>query len=482
MNGFGRIAAALALLVGSLSAFAQEPTPVPEPDATAQQIELLKQQVEALAAQVKALEQQQAAAAAEQTAVKEAQAKKAPAAIVTAGQDGFTIASPDKAFTMKVSGRIQFDTSWFSEDNDLKYSVGDQQDAFGFNSARLRLNGKLFDNIEYMMEYEFATQNGADNAEFKDVYLQLNDIPYGRDLAGNVTVGHFREPFSFEQLTSARYIMFVQRSLMDSLVPSRNPGIQWSDAILGEEKKERMTYALGVFKEADNWPSSNDADEDQGYSFTGRVTGLPYYANEGRQLLHLGFGYSHRNPDGAVVAYSARPENKLSQFRYVNVDATPLYRLRDARADDIDLYNLELASVLGPFSLQSEYTLSEVDTTFDNTRQFSGYYAQMGYFLTGEHRPYKNSAGVFDKVKPANNFGWGAEDGWGAWEVAARYSSLDFSDGGVRGGEQEDVTLGLSWYLNANTRVMWNYIHGEVDQDLYSGDFDAFDMRFQLEF
>jgi phosphate-selective porin OprO/OprP len=474
MRRLARVAATVLLLGGPL-AFAQEAA-APTPDTTLQQIQELKKQVEALSQQVKVLERQQELAKEEQAA----KAKTTP--VVTAGKDGVSIGTPDKAFTMKIGGFLGYDWSWFGQDDDLKYSVGDEQDGTGFNFARIRLSGTVYDNIEYVMEYDFATQNGADGPEFKDVYLQLNDIPYGGDLKGSLRAGHFREPMSFEELMSVRYRMFMERSIMNAFIPSRNPGIQWSDALFGEEKQERMTYALGVFKDADNWPSSNDSDEDQGYTITGRVTGLPYYAYGGRQLVHLGAAYSHRNPDGATLGWAARPENKLSLFRYATTEGQPLYRLSNARADDVNLYNFELASVMGPFTFQGEYTLADVDTTFDNNRQFSGYYASLGYFLTGEYRPYRNNTGVFDKVKPLKNFGWKAEDGWGAWEVAARYSSVDLDDGGVRGGQQDDITVGLNWYLNPNTRIIWNYIHGDVDHDLYDGDFDALEMRFQVEF
>src|SRR5690606_16204002 len=111
---------------------------------------------------------------------------------------------------------------------------------------------------------------------------------------------------------------------------------------------------------------------------------------------------------------------------------------------------------------------------------FDGYYAQLGYFLTGETRPYRNASGIFDRVKPRRNFGWKEDSGWGAWEVTARYSEIDLNDGGIRGGEQADFTLGLNWYLNPNTRIVWNYIHGDVDHDLYDGSFDSFLMRFQV--
>jgi len=59
-----------------------------------------------------------------------------------------------------------------------------------------------------------------------------------------------------------------------------------------------------------------------------------------------------------------------------------------------------------------------------------------------------------------------------------------WNDGAVTGGELEDFTLGLNWYLNPNTRMMFNYVRANVDrQDLQLDDTaDIFEVRFQLAF
>lgn len=451
--------------------------PAVAPGAAPSELEALRDQVYELNKRLRQIEVQ----AETDKAATDAAAKKAP--VISAGADGFSITSPDKAFQLKIGGRIAYDVAFFKQDEELERAVGDEQDGTGFRYARLRLSGRLWDNVSHNFEIDFAGESGQDTPIFRDVYVQLEKIPYfaGKDFT--FRVGHYREPFSLEELTPVVYRTFNERSLANVFVPSRNAGIQISDALLGEPKQERLTWAIGAFKETDNWPSSNDSDEDQGYQITARVTGLPWYADEGRKLLHLGLAYSHRNPDGARLAYGARPESRLALFRYADPDNLPVgFRLRDARADDVDLLGLEAASVYGPFSLQGEYIRSDVDTTFGGDVVFDGYYAQATYFLTGESRPYRNDRGLFDRVVPKRSFGWKSASGWGAWEVAARYSSVDLNDGPVRGGQHDAITLGLNWYLNPNARVTWNYTHNEVEHDLYDGSFDVLQTRFQLEF
>jgi phosphate-selective porin OprO/OprP len=144
----------------------------------------------------------------------------------------------------------------------------------------------------------------------------------------------------------------------------------------------------------------------------------------------------------------------------------------------LHMIGTELALVNGPVSLQSEYVRAFVTRPNANRVDFSSLYVLGSYFLTGEHRTYENATGVFGRVSPKHNFE-GLGQGWGAWEIAARYSRLNLDDQPIFGGKLQDVTLGLNWYLNPNTRVMWNYVHADrID----TGSANIFQTRFQVDF
>ena len=50
---------------------------------------------------------------------------------------------------------------------------------------------------------------------------------------------------------------------------------------------------------------------------------------------------------------------------------------------------------------------------------------------------------------------------------SSRGSYGDLSDDDVQGGVGESVTLGLNWYWNANARMQFNYIYGNIyDNDI----------------
>ena len=76
-----------------------------------------------------------------------------------------------------------------------------------------------------------------------------------------------------------------------------------------------------------------------------------------------------------------------------------------------------------------------------------------------------------------------------AWEVAVRYDTLDLTDGTLRGGEMTNMAVGLNWYLNANTRLMFDYIMSNTENRngpsgviIGDADVNSFLMRWDVHF
>ncbi len=391
--------------------------------------------------------------------------------------NGLRINSEDGNFKFKFGGRIMNDWGWFNEDSKTSKVIGDQVDGTEFRRARLYVSGDIYKNISFKSDYGFAS---GGRPSFKDMYIKLKKIPY----LGNFTVGHFKEPFSLEYMTSSKYIKFMERGLNNVFAPERNTGFMLNNHFLDK----RMTYAVGMFRNADEWgDSEGDSTTEGGYSFTGRITGTPYYKDNGRKLIHTGFSFSHQNAFEDGVRFRQRPEMHMAD-RFVDTGRFA--------ADHFNIFNPEVAVVYGPFTFQSEYTFanigaddfSETDdlgvVTFNDVGdnpEFSSWYVSGSYFITGENRPYKSKSGAFGRVKPFQNFDWNG--GWGAIELTARYSELDLNDEDVNGGRLADTTLGVNWYLNPNTRIMANYVHADSDlQEADNLNADLFAMRFQVDF
>jgi phosphate-selective porin OprO/OprP len=247
-----------------------------------------------------------------------------------------------------------------------------------------------------------------------------------------------------------------------------------------------MTWAVGAFLNTGSFSrvgdSKNQLSVAHGWDFTARVTGLPYYEDQGRGLLHLGLSYTHQVRGDAIsdsqVQFRARPESRLTHDRLVD---TGLFSTNWQ-----GMINPELAIVSGPFSLQGETYLTYVDTDTEGDPWFWGFYVFGSYFLTGESRHYTTSEGVFSQVTPNRNFHF-TEEGWGAWELALRFSYIDLNDAGINGGREHNITAGLNWYLTSDTRFMFNYIRARVkDRDtppsVDNGLSHIFQVRFQMEF
>ncbi len=67
------------------------------------------------------------------------------------------------------------------------------------------------------------------------------------------------------------------------------------------------------------------------------------------------------------------------------------------------------------------------------------------------------SRGAIDRFIPRSHFSRGG--GWGAWEIAGRWSYLDVTDRTIIGGEMQNMTVGLNWYTNPYCKMAFNYIH-----------------------
>ncbi|MCS7312780.1 MAG: OprO/OprP family phosphate-selective porin [Acidobacteria bacterium] len=357
-----------------------------------------------------------------------------------------------QAVEIKVGGRIQNDWSLVATGRDVEPVVGSLTTGTRFRRARVLVEGTLDKRVEFRAEYEFA----GGQAGFTDVYIGLKGIPG----LGQLRVGHFKEPFSLEELTSARFITFNERSLPNVFVPARNTGVMVGNAVL----KNRLTWAAGVFRDTNTF---GDGEGDGEYSLTGRLTGLPWYADKGQRLIHVGVAFSQRKPDGDQVRFRLRPEVSIAP-NFVDT--------RDIRVDGSRLLGAEGAVVFGPFSVQGEYITTTLDRVTGSDVTFAGYYVYASVFLTGEHRPYRTSTGVFDRVKPRKSL---ADGGPGAFEIAVRYSWLDLDDQDIRGGRLADLTVGLNWYLNGNTAIKINYVRADR-RDVGTAQFLV--TRFQVDF
>ena len=366
-------------------------------------------------------------------------------------KDKLEVTSSDGDFSMRVGGRIQADAAFYAEDN-LHHTDGTEM-----RRARLFVQGKLWQAWKYKLQYDFVNTGSSGIA---DAYIQYAGLKPWK-----FTVGHFKQPFSLQNMTSSKYITFTERGLPHLFTPGRAIGVA------AGRSGSNWSFNAGLFGEGIDGASSN---EDEGYAIVGRGTYAPILEKD--QHLHLGASLSYRETGSIdAISFSERPESHVTNIREVNTGSFNV----DSNLSTV----AEVAYTYDRASLQGEYYYVDIDRdgSASPDLDFSGYYVEGSWFLTDDMRNYSGNKGAYGKVKPHSIVGKG---GMGAWQLAVRFSSVDLTDNDITGGEAENLSLGLNWYATNNIRMAANYVKvlnvkgGSSDAD----EPEAFQMRAQVEF
>jgi phosphate-selective porin OprO/OprP len=367
-------------------------------------------------------------------------------------KDGLRFDAGDD-FKFKMGGRVQNTWLWHSGDDDLEAGIGDLIDGTEFRRARFYVSGSIYGNTFFKAQYDFA---GGD-ADFKDVYIGWKKVP----MVGNFMVGSHHVPFGLETQTSSKYLTFVERSaLTEAFAPERETGFKVYDKAMDGN----LNWAFGVYRDADS--DGDDSNEGE-FLVAGRLAYVAWENADDNALLHVGFSVMSESHQGDSTQTRARPSTHLGP-RFVDTGSF--------EADSSLSIGIEAALVYGPWSVQLEWMQQDADSDPASDPTFDGFYLFGSYFLTGENRKYKG--GNFSRVKPTENFGWG--EGKGAWELTARFQTVDLED--ITGaGEMDIISVGVNWYLTPNTKVMTNYQVADLDRGATDGDSDSLQMMFHID-
>ena len=473
------------------TAAAQDPaaeTAATEPDASdttadaaiaeAQPVDELQSKIELLQAQVEALQDAL-------EGVKAAQVKVTPS-----WKGGPLFEDKEAGWSFKPRGRLQFDVGYVGNPED---AIANRNLGFNTRARRIRLGfeGTVPGGFGYKAEADFA--NGG--VGFGDVIITY--APANKPF--NFTIGNHETLNGLEQVSSSRFLSFVERAAFDdAFINTRRIGVSGGFA----NKANTVRFNAGIFS-AHSIDSSLDND---GWIGAARATYSPLM---GANQLHFGANYQHRDfqsNNGATinaqaggepsanqrVRYRARPFTQLTDQRFVNTDFFA------AKGDDI--FGLEFAGIFKSLHIAAEgqYTVANAygrgDTLVAGTDpldlfattsvfvpngnpSFWGGYAEVGYFFTGETRGYKN--GLWDRTKVLNPFSKG---GWGALQLNGRVDYLDLDSDRLKtgcsnnfltgactgapvlskGGKQLGLLASLVWIPEDYMRFYLQYSHAQI--------------------
>ncbi len=414
---------------------------------------------------------------------------------------GLQVETADKAFKIHVGGRTQIDGVWMNADDRVMFGpggVGRVDDGVEFRRGRFLIEGQFYEVFTFACEYDFVNSFNTANTNVNgvtalvngptDLWIQMNQLP----VIEHIRVGNQKAPIGFEHLTSSRWLNFMERSFaFDAFIGGLDNGFRPGIQAFGTLADDRISWAGGVFKNNQSVFGFNVGDGE--YDVTGRLTALPVYEADGRCLVHVGLGVSHRDLDNDNVRFRART---LLRNGPAAAHTTLLNIVLGG--DSQTLVVPEFVVVMGPWTVQAEYFGTWVDganfpatnKTDRGTTFYQSAYVEVLYFLTGEHRRYDKKYPRFDRVIPNENFflvkdeQGGMAAGWGAWQIGVRYSWINLNDNNINGGIAQDITLGLNWFWNPNSKVQFNYSigHRDIPTGDSNGNVQGFGVRYAFDF
>lgn len=360
----------------------------------------------------------------------------------------FEIASPDGDYKLRIGGRVHLNGG-FVRNDDGSVTRTKFEDGVDVRRARLEVRGTLWKAWDYRVHYEFSGSEPESDAGLRDIYIayRFQDLPQNWPLM--VMLGQFKEPLGLESLNSSNDMTFIERAIGSRLFhdfggasDGRRVGIGLFTH--GHELWTAQAAVFGKGAAGNEFGKTQDSDP---LVFTGRATLAPWHGEEG--VVHLGMGGSWLRFDGpSEVRFRAVPEERVGEaVRFLDTG------LLDGVKNVVRLMP-EAALIYGPFSLQGEYQRAQLYGK--QNFNFDAWYAQATWTLTGEPREYEFENGLIHNPHPNTLVGKG---GWGAWELAARYSKANLSDcAHPQCAAERNATFGLNWYVNPNAKLMFNYV------------------------
>jgi len=348
--------------------------------------------------------------------------------------------------------------------NEAGPNARDLQDGGYLRRFRVGGEGSLGDHVSYRAMFDLGGDARPGDPRVYEVWLKYSRAPY------SVIVGAFPQLANMEDATSADSTLFLERPTAADLARNLVAG-EGRLGVTLRRSDPKLMLALSL-----TGPVVDHAHDN---SPRGAVVGRVSYALgkvEGFSV-HLGANAGYvLVPPRKRKADSAVPL-QLKETPELDVDPTQLIDTGVIAADHASVLGLEFAAQRDNLFLQSEaFTIGAQrkggDPDPGRDPRFGGWYVEGSWVLTGERRRFDPSRAAFWFPKPNRPFGRG---GWGAWEVALRFSrmNLNFHPGaegeapardGVRGGDQKVTAASLSWYPRPRVRVMLEALRVSVDR------------------
>ncbi len=301
------------------------------------------------------------------------------------------------------------------------YSSGVLKDDNGLNIRRFRLG--LAGEVKFWPGWTYKLEVDLTDAENRlaDIYLSRRTESWGTFRIGNQTVAQ-----TLSGQTSSLSIPFMERPLPILAFSLKNRlAIGWDTHL------KKIGANISLFSK-----DPNEGVGSHGWAARG-------YFNPSRgdyQVTHIGGSFMRLSSD-ADARLSARPESYVTNIKLVDTGTLPSVGTSSA-------IGLELAGAKGPVTFRSEIYRVSLSRPAAGDPKLTGFYAEASWFLTGETANYREGKFIRPNILSDR----------GAWELAARISSIDLNDLDVKGGRQKNLSFGVNWYSKIHWRFLGNLI------------------------
>jgi phosphate-selective porin len=369
---------------------------------------------------------------------------------LTAGWNGehFYIRSPDGQFSISPYGYVNTDYRVYKGD-------GAPSDTFVLRQARFGFQGNYGSHFDFALLSDAAATSGS---VVRDVYLNVRVKPEFQFQAGQ-----FKAPFGQETGIGDTSLDFVERGFQSMLYPSaasayRSPGI----ALHGDIDGGVVQYWAGAMN-GKGYALTNTTNQPE---FIGRLRFYPWRKSNSDWFKQFAIG-------GSFDLARSRGLSGDQSFAATLPDGAYTFFPQFAINGDIQRYNGEFTYLKGPFALRGEYDQLNMDRTNVGSEQVGnlGFLSlpairakawdlSTTYLITGEKRPENGTPRVHKPTFGPDTPG-GQGRGWGAWEVAFRFTGIQADEPGANllnyyapgfvptfDYHTFEYTVGLNWYPN----------------------------------